>query len=105
MSNLNDDDQNNKKTFLWFFEGPITGRKSGNDGLKPSHSSSCSGKSPNIYCALLIKFLTLDFDRGLSKPPNSTVPTTLKPCSIGVIPNPLLEKITGLLNRWSQPLK
>merc|ERR1711965_221849 len=105
MSNLNDDDQNNKKTFLWFFEGPITGKKSGNEGLNPNHSSSCSGKSPSIYLALLIKFLTLDFDNGLSKPPNSTVPTTLKPCSIGVIPNPLFENITGLFKRRSQFLK
>ena len=47
-----------------------------------------------MYFALLIKFLILDFERGLSKPPNSTVPTTLNPCSIGVIPNPLFEKIT-----------
>ena len=33
---------------------------------------------------------------GLSKPPNSPVPTTLNPCSIGVIPKPLYKKITGL---------
>ena len=32
-----------------------------------------------------------DFVKGFFSPPNSTVPTTLKPCSIGVIPNPLLE--------------
>ena len=42
---------------------------------------------------------------GFSNPPNSTVPTTLKPCSIGVIPNPRLENITGLCNKWSQFLK
>ena len=70
----------------------MTGRKSGSVGLKPNHSSSCSGKSPNIYFALFIKFLILDFDNGLSNPPNSTVPTTLNPCSIGVIPKPLFEK-------------
>jgi D-amino-acid dehydrogenase len=29
------------------------------------------------------------FDKGFFNPPNSTVPTTLNPCSIGVIPNPL----------------
>ena len=55
-------------------------------------------KSPNIYFALLIKFFILEWDRGFSKPPNSTVPTTLNPCSIGVIPKPLLENITGLFN-------
>ena len=44
-------------------------------------------------------FLILDFDNGLLRPPNSTVPTTLNPCSIGVMPKPLLEKITGLLKR------
>ena len=46
----------------------MTGRKSGSVGLKPSHSSSCSGRSPNIYFALLIKFLILDFEIGLSRP-------------------------------------
>ena len=40
-----------------------------------------------------------NLDKGLSTPPNSTVPTTLNPCSIGVIPNPLLENITGLFKR------
>ena len=52
-----------------------------------------------ILGALFIKFFILDFESGLSNPPNSTVPTTLKPCSIGVIPKPLLEKITGLDNK------
>ena len=52
-----------------------------------------------MYFALLIKFLTLDLDNGLSNPPNSTVPTTLSPYSIGVIPKPLFWKITGLLKR------
>ena len=35
------------------------------------------------------KSFILDFDKGFFNPPNSTVPTTLSPCSIGVIPNPL----------------
>ena len=48
---------------------------------------------------IIIKLLTLDLDKGFSKPPNSTVPTTLNPCSIGVIPKPLLEKITGRVKR------
>ncbi len=47
----------------------------------------------------VIQFLILDLDKGLSNPPNSTVPTTLNPCSIGVIPKPLFEKMTGLLNK------
>ena len=80
-------------------DGPITGRKSGKVGLNPNHSSSWSGRFPSIYFALLIKFLTLDLDKGLSNQPNSTVPTTLNPCSMGVMPKPLLEKITGLLKR------
>ena len=35
------------------------------------------------------EFFILDLDREFSKPPNSTVPTTRNPCSIGVIPKPL----------------
>ena len=52
----------------------------------------------NSYTDNDIVMLAMDLDNGFSKPPNSTVPTTLKPCSIGVIPNPLLENITGLFN-------
>ena len=48
----------------------------------------------NIYIALIAASLFLF--NGLSKPPNSTVPTTRNPCSIGVIPKPLFKKITGL---------
>ena len=77
MSILNDDDQNNKKHFYDFLKVPL---QVNNLVMwsKTNHSSSCSGKSPSIYFALLIKFLTLDLDNGLSNPPNSTVPTTLK---------------------------
>ena len=53
---------------MWFFDGPITGKKSGNEGLNPNHSSSCSGKSPSIYFAFLIKFFILDLVKGLSRP-------------------------------------
>ena len=38
-----------------------------------------------------IENLGLLFEGAFFKPPNSTVPTTLSPCSIGVIPKPLLE--------------
>ena len=34
-------------TFLFFCEGPITGKKSGNVGLNPNHSSSCLSSSGN----------------------------------------------------------
>ena len=36
---------------------------------------------------------------GLSKPPNSTVPTTLNPCSMGVMPKPLFKNIIGRDNK------
>ena len=43
------------------------------------------GKSPSIYFAFFIKFITLDLDGGLSKPPNSTVPT------INLVPSVLFQ--------------
>ena len=48
---------------------------------------------------LVMPAILIGFVIALFNPPNSTVPTTLRPCSIGVIPKPLFEKITGLLNR------
>jgi len=59
----------------------------------------------NKYFALFTRLIILFLFGGLSNPPNSTVPTTLKPCSIGVIPKPLFKKITGLESKWSCPLK
>jgi len=82
-------------------DGPITGKKSGKLGLKPNHSSQCSDNSGNKYFALFTRLRILFLLNGLSKPPNSTVPTTLNHCSIGVIPNPLFKKITGLESKWS----
>ena len=62
-----------------FNEGPMIGKKSGNVGLKPSHSSSCfSSCGKSLFCTSY-KIINPFFDGGFFKPPSSTVPTALNP--------------------------
>ena len=81
------------------------GKKSGKVGLNPSHSSSWLPSCGNNSFAQFIIYLILFFEGGFFNPHNSTVPTARKPWFIGVMPNPLSRKITGLEINLSLSLK